>query len=630
MLTRIHPVLRLLVASLILQLVSTSVTAQPRRIPLRDFFRNPERTAYELSPSGENYAFLMPYESRLNIFVQSRNGGDARRLTSETDRDIQGYWWKGNDRLLFVKDKGGDENYHLFSVSLDGKQTDLTPFDSVTVQVIDGLIDRDDEILIAMNKRNREVFDVYHVHLKSGEMSVVAENPGNISTWVTDHDGKLRVAVTTDGVNSSMLYRETEKDEFKPVMTTSFKESISPLFFTFDNKHLYVNSNIGRDKTAIVKIDPSTGKELDVLFTHPEVDVDRMAYSHKRKVLTTITYTTDREHRHYLDGEIERIYRALESRFPNEEVALTSHNRNEDLFIVRNWSDRSRGAIHLYDAKAEKLSKIADIAPWIDANEMAPMKPISYTSRDGLTIHGYLTLPLGKEAKNLPVVVHPHGGPWYRDVWRFSPEVQFFANRGYAVLQMNFRGSLGYGRQFWEASFKQWGKKMQDDITDGVQWLIDQGIADPKRIAIYGGSYGGYATLAGVAFTPDLYTCAIDYVGVSNLFTFMKTIPPYWKPYLDMLYEMVGDPVKDKEHLTATSPVFHVDKIKTPLLILQGRNDPRVNVDESDQMVEALRKRGVDVPYIVKDNEGHGFHNEENRFEAYEAMEAFLQKHLGS
>ncbi len=255
------------------------------------------------------------------------------------------------------------------------------------------------------------------------------------------------------------------------------------------------------------------------------------------------------------------------------------------------------------------------------------MKPITYRSRDGLTIHGYLTLPRGG-GRNLPMVVNPHGGPWARDSWGYNPELQFLANRGYAILQVNFRGSTGYGRKFWEASFKQWGRTMQDDVSDGVAYAIKEGVADRKRVAIYGASYGGYATLAGLAFTPELYACGVDYVGVSNLFTFMKTIPPYWKPMLDMLHEMVGDPEQDKELLAAVSPVLHADKIRAPLFIAQGAKDPRVNKDESDQMVAALKKRGIDVEYMVKENEGHGFHNEENRFEFYEAMERFLDKHL--
>jgi dipeptidyl aminopeptidase/acylaminoacyl peptidase len=261
---------------------------------------------------------------------------------------------------------------------------------------------------------------------------------------------------------------------------------------------------------------------------------------------------------------------------------------------------------------------------------MAAMKPIRYTSRDGLTIHGYLTLPVGRAPKNLPVVVNPHGGPWARDSWWFNQEVQFLANRGYAILQMDFRGSTGYGRKHWEASFKQWGKTMQNDITDGVKWLINEGVADSNRVAIYGASYGGYATLAGITFTPELYACAVDYVGVSNLFTFMKTIPPYWEAWRKQMYEMVGDPTKDSLLMRAASPVFHVDKIRCPLFVAQGANDPRVNKAESDQMVDALKKRGIHVEYMVKNDEGHGFYNEENRFEFYGVMEQFLDQNIGS
>jgi dipeptidyl aminopeptidase/acylaminoacyl peptidase len=607
-------------------------SASARKIPLRDFFKNPERSAYRLSPDGAYYAFLAPYEKRMNIFVQSRNGsGEPVRITSETTRDIAGYWWKGNDRILFMRDNNGDENYHLYSVSRDGKtRNDLTPFDSTTVQVIDGLIDNDKEILIATNQRDHEIFDVYHLDLTTNKLRMVAQNPGNISSWVTDHDGKLRIATTTDGVNTSLLYRENETDTFRTILTTNFKESLSPLFFTFDNKNLYAASNIGRDKSAIVTIDPRTGKELSTVYENPEVDVSDLDYSHKRKVLTFATYETEKNHNVYLDDQTKALYTKLESKLPGYEIVIASEDRNEDLFIVRNYNDRSVGSIYLYDLTADKLTKVSDILPWIKEDELAEMKPISFTSRDGMTLRGYLTLPKGSAGKNMPIVVNPHGGPWARDSWRYNPEVQLFANRGYGVLQINFRGSTGYGKKFWEASFQEWGKTMQDDISDGVQWLVAQGIADPKRVAIYGGSYGGYATLAGVAFTPNLYCCAIDYCGVANLFTFMKTIPPYWKPYLDMFHEMVGNPKTDSTLLASASPVFHADQIKVPMLVLQGKNDPRVNIDESNQMVAALKARGIDVTYIVKDNEGHGFHDEENRFAAYEAMESFLQKHLGA
>lgn len=611
-------------------LVSALSTAQtPKKIPLRDFFKNPDKTAFLISPDGKYISHVEPYERRMNIFVQPIPGGESKRITSVTDRDLSGYFWKGNDRLLFTKDFGGDENFHLFAVDREGKSMkDLTPFDSVRVDVIDNLEENETDVLIGMNKRNREVFDAYRLNTVTGELTMVAQNPGNISGWVTDHEGKIRIATTTDDVNTSILYRESEKDTFRTIMTTTFKETFSPLFFTFDNKNIYAVSNIGRDKDAIVEYDIANNKEIKVLYERLDVDVSGMNFSRLRKVITEISYVTWRLERKILDKETENIYASLQKKLPGYEVRVVSSDKNENFFTVSTSSDRSRGSFYLYEKKSGKLTKLADRSPWLNEKDLAEMKPIEYKTHDGLTIHGYLTLPKGKDAKNLPVVVNPHGGPWARDQWRFNSEIQFLANRGYAVLQMNFRGSTGYGKQFWMASFKQWGKTMQDDISDGVKWLINQGIADPKKVAIYGGSYGGYATLAGLTFTPDLYACGVDYVGVSNLFTFLKTIPPYWKPYLDMLYEMVGDMQKDSSLLAAASPVFHVDNIKAPLLVAQGAKDPRVNINESNQIVDALKKKGIDVPYLVKDNEGHGFRNEENRFEFYEAMEKFLEKHL--
>lgn len=610
-------------------MMSTAAMSQVRQIPLKDFFKNPEKDGYQISPDGRYFSYMAPYESRMNVFVQKVGDANATRITSETERDISGYFWGNNNVILYLKDFAGDENYHVVTATIDGKNVkDVTPFPGVRAEIIDDLEEDDDHIIVGMNKRNPEVFDPYRLNINTGDLTILAENPGNIMEWATDHEGKIRMATATDGVITSLLYREKETDEFKTILTTNFKESVSPLFFTFDNKMIYATSNIGRDKSAIVKFDPATAKEVEMLFEHPEVDVTSMSYSHKRKVLTTITYTTWKRERKFLDKEMERIFNRLSKDLGKYEIAITGANKNEDKFLVRTFSDRSMGAYYFYDAKTDKLTKLSDVSPWIKEEEMAEMKPVTYKTRDGYTINGYLTLPKGKDPKNLPVIVNPHGGPWARDHWGFNPEIQFLANRGYAVFQMNFRGSTGYGRKFWESSFKQWGQTMQNDITDGVNWLVKEGIADPKRVAIYGASYGGYATLAGVAYTPDLYACAVDYVGVSNLFTFMQTIPPYWKPFLAMMYEMVGDPEKDKEMMTKASPVFHVDKIKCPLFVVQGRMDPRVNIAESDQIVDALKKRGVEVQYMVKDNEGHGFHNEENQFEFYEAMEKFFDQHL--
>ncbi len=629
--TTVKRSLRLLTAlALLLSIHLQTYAAMQEPIPLEDFFKNPDRSAFQISPDGKYISFMAPYESRMNIFVQKVGSDKATRLTGETDRDIAGYYWANNDRLLFLKDSGGDENYAIYGVDNNGKnQKCLTCFENVRTQIIDELEDQPDEVIIGLNKRNAMVFDPYRLNIKSGEMEMLAENPGNIQGWITDHEGKLRVALAiVDGVNTQLLYRADESQEFEAVLTTSFKESLSPEFFTFDNKYLYATSNLGRDKSAAVIFDPATGETMEMLYENADYDVSGISYSRKRKVITSASYTSWKRERHFFDNESQQLFEKLEMELPGYEIAITASDKAEENYVVRTYSDRSMGAYYLYDKKKAKLEKIQDVSPWLDEKLMAEVKPIQYTTRDGLTIHGYLTLPKGVEAKNLPVVVNPHGGPWARDNWGFNPEIQFLANRGFAVLQMNFRGSTGYGRAFWEASFKEWGLDMQNDITDGVYWLIREGIADKDRIAIYGASYGGYATLQGLVVTPTLYAAGVDYVGVSNLFSFMKTIPPYWEPMLDMMYEMVGNPVADSAQFKATSPAMNADKIIAPLFVAQGANDPRVNIAESDQIVEAITSRGVEVEYMVKDNEGHGFRNEENRFDFYRAMEAFLKKHL--
>ena len=603
--------------------------AVPPQIPVRDFFRNPQAAGFSISPNGKYLALLQPWNNRLNVWIEPVEGGEAKRLTSITDRDISGVSWKGNDVVLFAKDNGGDENYHLYSVDRDGKhQRDLTPFTGIRATMVDDLEDNPTEVIIQTNQRDKQLFDAYRLNVITGKITLAAQNPGNIQQWITDWNGKIRAATTTDGVNTSLLYRKTEQSAWKTILTTNFKESFDPQFFSFDNQHLFGVSNIGRDKAAAVEFDPETAKEVRVIYENPDADVGRLAYSRQRKVLTLATYKTWKQQIVFFDHETEDAYKYLQQQLPGFDVARVGRDKEENKFIVVLTGDRTLGSYYLYDIKAKDIRKLADLGPWLHPDQLAEMKPIEYQSRDGLTIHGYLTLPKGRDPKNLPVVVNPHGGPWARDDWEFNPEVQFLANRGYAVLQMNFRGSTGYGRKFLEASFKQWGGTMQDDITDGVNWVIQQGIADPKRVAIYGGSYGGYAVLEGLVKTPDLYAAGVDYVGVSNLFTFMNTIPPYWKPQLEMMHEMVGDPVKDKAWFQEHSPALNADKIKTPLFVAQGEKDPRVNINESNQIVDALKKRGVTVEYMVKPNEGHGFQNEENRFDFYAAMEKFLDGHL--
>ena len=607
-----------------------------RNIPLEDFFRNSERTGYQLSPDGTYISYMAPYCDRLNVYVRRITDSDAQavRITSETERSVAGYMWADNQRLLYMKDTAGDENYQLYGVKRDGSdERAYTAFEGVRTSLIDDLEEVPGYVLIGMNKRNPEVFDPYRLNLETGELTQLADNPGNIQGWMTDHEGRLRVATAiVDGVNTQVLYRDTEEEPFTPVLTTNFRDVVSFMEFTPDNREVYAATNLHRDKTVLVRMNPRTCEELELLYENPRYDISSISYSRKRKKLLSVYCTGHKEPvRHFFDAEEERLRARIKAHFPNQRFGIADTDKAERYYLVYVGGDRTRGAYWMYDAETDKADKIAELAPWINPDEMNAMHAVTYTTRDGLEIEAYLSLPDGltpNTAHHLPVVVNPHGGPWARDCWGYSSEVQFLCNRGYAVFQMNFRGSTGYGRKFLESSYKQWGLKMQDDITDGVRWLIAEGIADPKRVAIYGGSYGGYATLAGLTFTPDLYACGIDYVGVSNLFTFMNTIPPYWRPMLEMMYEQVGHPERDHDQLAATSPALHADQIKVPLLIAQGANDPRVNKAESDQMVEALRERGVEVEYMVKDNEGHGFHNQENRFDFYRAMERFLKAHL--
>jgi dipeptidyl aminopeptidase/acylaminoacyl peptidase len=600
-------------------------------IDMKDFFKNGIKSSFRISPDGKYFSYRSDYKGKMNIFVQKVGDTIPVRITNDTLRSIFNYFWK-TDRIIYLQDVGGDENFQVYSVKPDGSDLkSLTPFPGIRSDITDILNEipgKEKELIVQINKRVKEYFDPYLLNIETGELTLLYDNKNNYDSWYTDNNGVIRMATKTDGVNITYVYRSTEKDTFSTLLTTSYKESFAPQSFDAENKNLFVLSNIGRDKVTLVSYDPIAKKEIKELFSDPDYDLSGTFYDKKKKTLVSVSWEADKDKNHFFDKEWEKIQNTLEQKFENYQVGFSSYDNSRSKGIVWIGNDRLPSKYFLYDFKTGDCEEVANPFPWLKESDLAEMKPISYTTRDSLTIHGYLTLPKGIDPLNLPVVVNPHGGPWARDGWGYNPEVQFLANRGYAVLQMNFRGSTGYGKKFWQASFKEWGKKMQDDVTDGVQWLIKEKIADPKHIAIYGGSYGGYCTLAGITFTPDLYAAAVDYVGVSNLFTFMKTIPPYWKPYLDQLHEMVGDPVKDSLLLASASPVFHADKIMCPLFVAQGANDPRVNKDESDQMVKAIKARGIDVEYMVKDNEGHGFRNQDNRFDFYGAMEKFLEKHL--
>lgn len=602
-------------------------------IPLEDFFRNPEKTSFLISPDGYNYSYLAPYEGCMNIYVQKIGSDSAIRVTNEKNRSIATYYWANNNRILFLNDSGGDENFRLYGVNADGSNLKtLTDFPGVRTQIIDLLNNSDNDVIIGMNKDNPQVFDPYRINIETGELTQLATNPGNIQSWLTDHEGKLRVAISLEGTNRTLLYRDKEGTPFRSVYTTSFKESLSPISFTPNNKKLYAISNVGHDKKTLIIFDPQKGKEEEVLYEDPKYDIHTVMFSDKKRKPEFVSWRSLKyTGYHFFDESYKTMFDKLKSKLSGYEIIISSVSKDEGKMIINTYSDKDKGSYYLYNAVNEELTKIADIAPWLKKEEMSEINCLTYKSRDGFSIEAYLTLPKGytmETARNLPVIVNPHGGPSERNYWKFFNEPQFLANRGYAVFQMNFRGSSGYGRKFIEASYKEWGLKMQDDVTDGVNWLIQQKIADPDRIAIYGASYGGYSTLIGLTLTPELYACGIDYVGISNLFTFLKSFPSYWKPRLDIWYETIGNPVTDSLQLAKTSPALNADKVKAPLFIAQGANDPRVKKSESDQMVNSLKERGIDVEYMVKDNEGHMFKNEDNILDFYRTMETFLAKHL--
>lgn len=616
--------------ALFIMLLPFVLAAEPAPLlPLEDFFRNPDKTGYAISPDGTQLAFLAPYESRLNINVREVGAEEARRITSETDRDIVNYFWVNDSRIAYFQDKGGDENARLFAVDLDGSHfKTLTP-EGVRAGLIDELKDDPAHVLISLNERDSRLFDVYKLNLDTGDRELVVENPGNFASYATDHDGVVRIAMASDGVNVRVLYRETQDDDWTEVLFIPWTDEFNIVNFTYDNKQVWAMSSLGRDKSALVQWDPATREETEVIFSHPQVDLLSAHFSDERKKLTAVSFLAGYRTFVFFDDATERMQRSLEQRLAPLQVRLVDHSRDETKWLVATFSDRDFGSYYQYDSETDTLTHLSDQSPWIDPDNMAEMRPICYESRDGLFIHAYLTLPKGVPAKNLPLVVHPHGGPQARDSWGFRPEPQFLANRGYAVLQPNFRGSTGYGKQFMRMGFHEWGKKMQDDLTDGVNYLVDLGIVDPARVGIFGASYGGYATLAGLAFTPDVYAAGVSYVGPSNLFTLINSIPPYWEPFREQLYEMVGNPETDVDFLHEISPLFSADRIDDPLMILQGANDPRVKQAESDQIVANLRTRGVPVPYMLKSNEGHGFSNQENQFDANRAVEQFFAEYLG-
>ncbi len=622
------------------------VTMTPAPLLDRElFFGDPEISGSQLSPDGQWMSFIKPYNGARNIWVKAADAPfDAAKPITADDRPVPGYFWSRDSHfILYVQDKDGDENFHVWAVDPNGTivadtgvpaARDLTPVDGVRAQILSVPKHNPDVMMVGLNDRDPSYHDIYRVNISTGERTLLRENTEGVGAWMFDNEGELRLAYRPIPGGGAELLR-VDMQGLHRIATSTYEETLNPTAFHPNGKQCYVTSNCGDvDLEQLMLMDIDTG-EFTLVEKDPENQVDfagAMYHPETDEMLATF-YVGDRVRVYPKTPEMEALWKSIKASLPDGEIGMNSMSTDMSKMLLSVSSDVDPGSVYLYDAATKKSTLQYRSRPELPSEHLAHMKPVSYEARDGMTIHGYLTLPKGVEHKNLPTVMYIHGGPWARDFWGYEPYCQFLANRGYAVMQVNYRSSTGYGKKYTNAGNREWGiGAMQHDITDAVNWLIDEGYADPDKVAIFGGSYGGYATLAGVTFTPDLYACGIPYVGPSNLLTLINSFPEYWKPFLEgSWYKKVGNPEveADKADLIARSPLFHCDQIKAPLLVVHGANDPRVKQHESDQIVVALRQKGKDVEYIVAPDEGHGFRAPNNRKALAVAMEKFLAKQLG-
>jgi dipeptidyl aminopeptidase/acylaminoacyl peptidase len=602
-------------------------------IPAEALFGNPSKIAPTLSPDGKRLAYVAPHEGVLNVWVKTVGAEDDKVITADKLRGIRQYFWAENGKhIIYVQDQGGDENWHVYAVpAAGGEAVDLTPIKGVQAEVVGVERKHPDHILVGLNDRDPQFHDVYKIDVRSGKRTLVYKNQIGAVSFSADHDLRVRIAqvLKPDG-GSALMHRASDKAKWKQIVAWGAEDmftSGSTVGFSADNKTLYLLDSAGTNTMELRGLDTRTGKQKTIA-SDPGADVSEVMLDNKTYQVTAVGFNRARLEWKPLDKKVESDLAALRA-VADAEIRVVSTDRADATWIVLLEDDDRPIRYYTYDRKTSKPELLFVAKPELDEAPLAEMKPVSYQTRDGLTIHGYLTVPRGVPAKKLPVVINPHGGPWARDTWGFDPLSQMLANRGYAVLQPNFRGSTGYGKKFLNAADREWGRKMQQDVTDGTKWLIAEGIADPDRICIMGGSYGGYATLMGLVTEPDLYACGVSIVPVANLITWLKTIPPYWVPFKHALAQRVGDPDKEVEFLKSRSPVFLADKIKKPLLLSAGKNDPRAPVAEATQIRDAVQKSGGQVEYIEFADEGHGFARPENRLAFFAAAEKFLSVHIG-
>jgi len=617
-------------------------------IPREVLFGNPERVSPHISPDGSQLAWIAPRDGVLNVWVapitSSGAGSDsgepgvdweaAKAVTDDTDRGVREFAWAQDSRhLLYVQDTGGDENWRLYDVDLETMaRRDLTPFDGIQARIIAIRKSHRDEVLVGINRDNPQLHDVYRLSLTSGELVKLIENPG-YADWLADEDMMVRGAISPlpDG-GFDLLVRDGADAGWRTLLTIPADDvpASDVLAFTGDGASLLAISSIGTDTGRLVRIslDPGTSEELQVLLEDPEADVEGAMLHPDTREPQIVEVLKDRTEYHVLDPSVEEDFEAIRALHTGDPQPV-GRDEADKTWLVAFTDDAGPVQYFAFDRASRTGSFLFSSRPELARYALARMEPFSYKTRDGLTVHGYATFPPDGGRSGLPTVLNVHGGPQARDVWGWDPEAQWLANRGYLCIQVNYRGSTGYGKSFVAAGDREWGAKMHDDLLDAVTYAVDQGWSDPARIAIYGGSYGGYAALVGAAFTPDVFCCAVDIVGPSNLQTLLETIPPYWKPMAAALYKRVGNPETDQEFLWSRSPLSRAGDIRIPLLIAQGANDPRVKQAESEQIVAALKDAGIDYEYMLFPDEGHGFAKPENRLKFYAAAERFLARYLG-
>ncbi|MGA0265951.1 MAG: prolyl oligopeptidase family serine peptidase [Lysobacterales bacterium] len=640
----------LVLAAMMLSIASLPLTAAEK--PLEHFFKKPEFAGFQLSPDGTKLAALAPLgeKKRMNIVVIDVESRKANAVTTVDDQDVTGFMWANNERLLFFMDRDGNESFGIYAANIDGRKqrTLIAPPGAqvaagamskiIVASVLDILKDEPKRILITYNKRLAAYPDVFKMDIYSGKMQRVEKNPGDVTGWFVDWEGNVIGAGYVDKERGSLdggfKMRDKKSGDWVEITRARFDEaSFSPAGIKGDGINGWVTSNLTpegdiRDKTALYEYNFATQTMGEMVYEHGVIDCCGVITSDKTRDIIGVAYAVGKPETVWLDENWKAVMAGIDQALPDTVNNMSSVDDDETIGVVTAYSARQPAQYYLYDFENKTLEFMADSRSWINAEEMADTQPVSFKARDGLELHGYLTLPAGKEAKNLPLLMNPHGGPWARDGWGYNTEHQFLASRGYAVLQVNFRGSTGFGMKHLQSSWKQWGQSMQDDITDAVKWAIDQGVADPDRVCIYGASYGGYATMAGLTFTPELYKCGINYVGVTDLALLFKTAPDSWSAGMRQMREQVGDPDTEMEFLDQWSPTNHADKIQAPVFMAYGRRDPRVNIKHLTDMEKAMDKYEVEYETMIKADEGHGFRKQENVYDFYGRMETFLAEHL--